>query len=192
MELEAKLMQMTEKATSVATELQQLKENLENKLKTQNHQPIFNPTANEIFAQIIFQFLAKSRCATEKQQKEFLLKILGNKLLITTLLYSGSIHGWNYIDFHSRSDNKGPTISLFKIKDGDCIGGYTNAQFSSMSWAGDCWVGDCRAMLFNLSCCRHFPTKSNRMEIDNSGYGPLFGDSELFAASEPFNGEGNC
>jgi predicted RNase H-like nuclease (RuvC/YqgF family) len=127
MELEAKLMQMTEKATSVATELQQLKENLENNLKTQNHQPIFNPTANEIFASIMNQFLAKSRCATEKQQKEFLLKILGNKLLITTLLYSGSIHGWNYIDFHSRSDNKGPTISLFKIKDGDCIGGYTNA-----------------------------------------------------------------
>jgi hypothetical protein len=30
-------------------------------------------------------------------------------------------------DFHSRCDKKGPTISLFKVKKGDCIGGFTNA-----------------------------------------------------------------
>jgi hypothetical protein len=63
-----------------------------------------------------------------------LLKLLGNKLLVTTLLYSGSIHGWEAKDFHSRCDGKGPTISLFKMKAEededeveDCIGGYTNA-----------------------------------------------------------------
>jgi nitrite reductase/ring-hydroxylating ferredoxin subunit len=71
--------------------------------------------------------LVNSKCVTEKKQKEFLLKILGNKQFITTLLYSGSIHGWKAKDFHSRSDNKGPIISLFKIKDGDCVGGYSKA-----------------------------------------------------------------
>lgn len=57
--------------------------------------------------------------------------LLGNKLLVTSLLYSGSLHGWKFFDFHTRCDGKRPTISLFKIKDGDCIGGYTNAQWSS-------------------------------------------------------------
>ena len=66
-----------------------------------------------------------SKCATERQQKEFLIKLLGNKRLVTILLFRGSEHGWMYKDFHSRCDKKGPTITLFKIKDGDCIGGFT-------------------------------------------------------------------
>jgi hypothetical protein len=68
-----------------------------------------------------------SLCATEKQQKEYLIKLLGNKKLVTALLFRGSEHGWMYKDFHSRCDKKGPTISLFKVKDGDCIGGFTKA-----------------------------------------------------------------
>jgi TLD len=45
----------------------------------------------------------------------------------TELLYSGSLHGFTAKDFHSRADNKGPTISLFKMKRGDIIGGFTTA-----------------------------------------------------------------
>ncbi len=52
---------------------------------------------------------------------------MGKKSFITTLLYRASVDGWKYINFHSKCDNKGPTICLFKIKDGDCIGGYTEA-----------------------------------------------------------------
>jgi carbamoylphosphate synthase large subunit len=98
--------------------------------------------------------LVNSKCATEKQQKEYLHELLGNKKLVTTLLYSGSLHGWMTIDFHSRCDNKEPTITLFKIENGDCIGGYTKAKLSS----NDDFQADSEAMLFNLSCCRHFPT----------------------------------
>jgi hypothetical protein len=77
---------------------------------------------------MINYFLKNSLCISKKEEKEYLLKLLGNKLLVTSLLYSGSIHGWKFKDFHSRCDRKGPTISLFKIKyGGDCIGGYTNA-----------------------------------------------------------------
>jgi hypothetical protein len=75
---------------------------------------------------LINKYFTNSKCATEKE-KEFLLKLLGKKQLVTILLYSGSIHGWDPKDFHSRSDGKRPTISLFKVKDGDCIGGYTDA-----------------------------------------------------------------
>ncbi len=83
-------------------------------------------TDNEILT-LIDNFLAKSKCVTENQQKKYLRKLLGNKRFVTYMLYRGSEHGWKYKDFHSRCDNKGPTISLFKIKDGDIIGGYTKA-----------------------------------------------------------------
>jgi hypothetical protein len=57
-------------------------------------------------------------------------------------------------DFHSRCDGKRPTISLFKVKDGDCIGGYTNFYWHSEVGK---FVGDSHAMLFNLSKQSHFP-----------------------------------
>ena len=70
-------------------------------------------------------FLKNSKCATNIIDKKYLFKLLGN--YSTTLLYNGSAHGWKGKDFHSRCDNKGPTISLYKIKDGDCVGGYTSS-----------------------------------------------------------------
>jgi hypothetical protein len=77
---------------------------------------------------MIDKLLLNSKCTSNKEEKKFLLKLLGNKQLVTTLLYCGSIHGWMLKDFHSRCDGKRPTISLFKVKDtGECIGGYTNA-----------------------------------------------------------------
>ncbi len=77
---------------------------------------------------MIDKLLLNSKCTSNKEEKKFLLKLLGNKQLVTTLLYCGSIHGWMAKDFHSRCDGKRPTISLFKVKNtGDCIGGYTNA-----------------------------------------------------------------
>jgi hypothetical protein len=107
------------------------------------------------------------------------------------LLYRGSDHGWKALDFHSRCDNKGPTISLFKIKDGDCIGGYTNAQWSSDERIKH--VADSEAMLFNLSCKRHFPNKRTGSEIRCfESYGPYFGDRDLTALCNPFNGYENC
>lgn len=72
-----------------------------------------------------------SRCATEDKEKEFLIELLGNKEFPTKLVYCGSINGWNFKNFHDCCDGKGPTVSLFKIKDGDCIGGYTSAKWSS-------------------------------------------------------------
>ena len=48
-------------------------------------------------------------------------------------------------------------------------------------------------MLFNLSCCRHFPNKQTGKEIYcGSAEGPDYGYAELHAYSEPFNGDGNC
>ena len=97
-------------------------------------------------------FLLNSTCTYKQEEKEFLLKLLGYKKLETKNLYRGSIHGWKAKDFHLRCDGKRPTISLFKVKDtGECIGGYTNGQWSSDPYPGK-YVGDSSAMLFNLSC----------------------------------------
>ena len=76
--------------------------------------------------------------------------LLGNKFIKTTLLYRGSDHGWYYSNFHQRCDLKGPTIILYEIKDGDCIGGYTEAQWESADYPGR-WKNDTSAMLFNLA-----------------------------------------
>ena len=94
-------------------------------------------------------------------------------------------------DFHSRSDKKGPTISLFKIKDGDCIGGYTKAQWSSDNKL----VEDEAAMLFNLSSCRCFPHQQGNAIKCGSDLGPVFIGERFngdLAAYEPFNGEKKC
>ena len=150
-------------------------------------------TTSEKLEAIIDQFLRNSTCTNKKEEKEFLLKLLGNKRLVTTLLFKGSIHGWSAKEFHSRCDDRGPTISLFKIKDGDCIGGYTNAQWKSCSGK---YVSDKFAMLFNLSFQRYFPNLGSGKEIYcHNSCGPCFrgGEgSELGASNEPFNSDNYC
>jgi hypothetical protein len=91
-----------------------------------------------------------------------LLKLLGNKLLITNLLFRLSEDGLN--NFHKYCDYKGPTISLLKVKDGDCIGGFTMANFYGLRYDRPT-VGYGCAFLFNLSCFRHFPSKIAKKEI---------------------------
>jgi hypothetical protein len=66
-----------------------------------------------------------SSCTTKKEEKIYLYKLLGNKRLVTILLYRGTVNGWMKKDFHYYCDNKSPTISLFKVKEGDCVGGFT-------------------------------------------------------------------
>ena len=42
---------------------------------------------------------------------------MGNKKFRTVIRYKGSRDGWMVADFHRMSDGKGPTVTLFKIKD---------------------------------------------------------------------------
>ena len=64
-------------------------------------------------------------------------------------------------------------------------------------WSSDIKrIEDKDAMLFNLSCCQHFPSKLTSTDIYCSkNYGPCFsgnGSSDLTASDEPLNGDGNC
>lgn len=71
--------------------------------------------------------LVGSKCTNEEKEKNFLKKLFRNKVFVTTMLFQGSRDGWKGIDFHSRCDGLGPTLSLFRVKDGPCIGGFTAA-----------------------------------------------------------------
>jgi hypothetical protein len=124
----------------------------------------------------------------------FLLKLLGNKPITLTILYSGHLHGWKEIDFHSRCDSKGKTVSLFQIEQGDCIGGYTSQNWDT-PWLSKL-KADNSAFLFNLTRSRHFPSKNTGKDIwCHEKYGPCFsGDlihGDLGALGQPFN-KNNC
>ncbi len=125
--------------------------------------------------------------------RAFLIKLLGNKPITLTLLYSGHLHGWTPKDFHSRCDSKGRTVSLFQIEQGDCIGGYTGQCWESLEIGK--WKADSSAFLFNLTRSRHFPSKATGAGIlCNSDFGPCLsrGGGELSAYNEPFNGKDKC
>jgi hypothetical protein len=79
--------------------------------------------------------------------------------LQANLEYRGSEHGWLAKDFYSRAHKERKklnkhgtlgTILLLKVKDGPCIGGFTNA-----SWYYQVNIpvsyGDKSAMIFNLT-----------------------------------------
>ena len=93
----------------------------------------------------LHEFKSVTNCKIGNEEVKFLGKTLGAKDFV--LLYRGSRDGWGYLDFHSRCDYKGSTVSLFQIKDGDCIGGYTEAEWNSSYSHKE----DSNAMLFNLN-----------------------------------------
>ncbi len=79
--------------------------------------------------------MLNSKCATDYQQKYHLFAHLlskkKSKIIKSALLYRASDHGWQPEDFHSKCDNNGPTVCLFKSKLGDCFGGYTSKNWQS-------------------------------------------------------------
>ena len=90
----------------------------------------------------------QSLCSIDPQQQAYFKEIMGSKKFRTELRYRGSRDGWMIADFHRMSDGKGPTVSLFKIKDNNqCIGGFTSAKWNSISK----YVTDSSAFLFNLT-----------------------------------------
>ena len=94
-------------------------------------------------------FLNLSTCAIKPIEKAMMKEIFQNRNLVTTLKYRGSEHGWNANDFYSRAFNKGAKLLLMKIKDGPCIGGFTQAQW--MQGQDLISISDSSAIIFNLT-----------------------------------------
>ena len=71
------------------------------------------------------KYFKGSKCANQNEIDQMLLLLKDKEVYETVLEYRGSDHGWEADDFHKRADNKDWTVSLFKILDGDCVGGFT-------------------------------------------------------------------
>jgi BTB/POZ domain-containing protein KCTD9 len=94
-------------------------------------------------------------------------------------LYRGTRDGFGAQDFHSKCDNKSPTLSICKTHDSSYIfGGFTTVSWESPTVA----KLDPNAFLFSLTNKDNKPVK---MKVDpnkrqyaircHSGYGPIFG-----------------
>ncbi len=118
---------------------------------------------NNSMISFALRFHVESRCRFGDNEFRFFETCMGRTNLLLRLLYRGSIHGWSVKDFHDRCDIKGPTLVLYQIEDGDCIGGF----------AARCWGGrynkridvrpfkkDSHAKLFNFSREREFPVRN--------------------------------
>ena len=96
--------------------------------------------------------------------------INGNMEIKSELLYRMSRDGIEYSTFHKLCDNKGPTIVLTKLTDGNILGLYTPLDWDSKSE----WKSDLNMFVFsltqNLKCMKN--NQNNRGIYCNTNYGP--------------------
>jgi TLD len=89
-----------------------------------------------------------SKICTTPDESNYLKSLFPNgKTPVLDLLYRGSRDGWKFVDFHSRCDNKGATVTMFLTDQGLKCGGYT-----SQSWdTSGGWKHDSESFVFTLT-----------------------------------------
>ena len=70
-----------------------------------------------------------------------------SKKIKAELLYRLSDNADNSSTFHELCDNKGPTLTLFHVNDGNIVGIYTPLSWDSSSE----WKKDMETFIFNLN-----------------------------------------
>ena len=102
--------------------------------------------------------------------------MLGHKAPVT-LLFDSTQDGFNQNTFHSKCNQKGPTVSIARMADGTVCGGYTERAWTS---SGN-HQPDPQAFLFRLKLygsavpLKALPTGDGQCVYDHSNYGPTFG-----------------
>eukprot|EP00984_Skeletonema_dohrnii_P013355 scaffold5517_cov77-Skeletonema_dohrnii-CCMP3373.AAC.1 len=100
------------------------------------------------------------------------------------LLYRSSRDGQSSSAFHSKCDDKGPTVVIIETTDGGVIGGYTNTDWWSNNFTNyNNYASANKAFLFALSgfglvspCKMKLKNASDKWAIYNCySYGPTFG-----------------
>ena len=84
-----------------------------------------------------------------------------NENLKFELLYRLSENGEDFSTFHLLCDNKGPTLSLFHVKDDNKIGIYTPLSFDSNSD----WKNDMETFIFSLTKNKKYKKLKKEMSI---------------------------
>ena len=112
-----------------------------------------------LYAKPLYSLTIDSKCNIREEEVGYLYSLLPK--IKVSILYRASEDGWHASNFHSRCDSKGSTITLFQIRKGDCVGGFTKVSWSSK----DEEKGDSSAMLFNLTHQRCFPSKNTGKNV---------------------------
>lgn len=116
------------------------------------------------------------------------------------LLYRSSRDGRNDGTFHSKCDNKGPTLSIIKTSDGYVLGGYTNIHWQTRpildSYGYNTYFSNAtRSFLFVLSgkgiaspskmrMATRSTTYCNSGNYGNKSYGPSFGTGQQYGGAD--------
>jgi hypothetical protein len=136
--------------------------------KTQAPSPSFNA---------VEEILNSSSILTSPASRNFVKSGLFPSPMGLVLLYRGSTHGMGSQAFHSRVDNKGPTLSLFRAKEtGAVFGGYNDKTWLSTE-NGECLQSD-SSFLFSVDkrTKHELIGNNNHNAIGCYGkHGPVFG-----------------
>eukprot|EP01080_Neovahlkampfia_damariscottae_P003965 gene3965-7221_t len=123
----------------------------------------------------IFKWLGQQKAPAAKKQWK--------------LIYNASKDGWTSQQFHSKCDNQGETICVFKASNGYIFGGYNAKPWTSNST----YAIDYTSFLFSLTNSKgynptlvpHMPGKGNSC-YGCSTYGPTWGGGhDLYIVSNP-------
>ena len=112
-----------------------------------------------------------SKIINENEKYKKLLKTWINpfKKIKAELLYRLSENGESFSAFHELCDNKGPTLTLFHVNDGNIVGIYTPLSWDSKSG----WKNDNDTFIFNLNKEQKYKKiKSDCSAYCNNTYGP--------------------
>jgi len=110
----------------------------------------------------------------EKYNKTLKNWINPNMKIKAELLYRLTRDGDEFQTFHNLCDNKGITLLLVKLIDGNILGGYITKDWDNHS---NCWKKDQDAFVFSLTQNVKCITNSNynyEAFYCYSGYGPFF------------------
>ena len=100
-----------------------------------------------------------------------------SKKIKTELLYRLSENGDKFSTFHELCDNKGPTLTLFHVNDGNKVGIYTPLSWDSNSE----WKMDMDTFVFNINTNKQFKKiKSDLSIYCHSSFGPYTADFGCF------------
>ncbi|KAG9288961.1 hypothetical protein G9A89_019583 [Geosiphon pyriformis] len=101
------------------------------------------------------------------------------------LLLRGSRDGFTPADFHRLCDDKGATVTVFKVKGtGQLIGGYT-----PQSWHQKGYINGEGSFIFSLGDVKAVNGKLSRFV---TGYGPSFGNGNIWLFGKNFQNNSGC
>ena len=147
-----------------------IKENFDLKIKVKDFTKELNEYKTKNNNNVFFK---DSVILTSEQDREKMLNLLNKKIMNVELLYRGTRDGDNAKNFHEKCDNKGPTITLCKEKNGIIFGGYTETAWDSRK---DHVKSDRNAFIFSITYNKKFNTKNTKESIFcHPNFGPVFG-----------------